>query len=181
VQNWFGGTGWTTPVYYDYGPGGNVVYRNDGVYVNGSRSGTPTEYANPVQTLANVTPANDSPVNDADWLPLGTFALSRQNGSDKSPQILQLSVNKSGVVSGVLFNAANGTSSSIHGSVDQTTQRVAFGLGDKSGLVAETGINNLTRNKTTLLVHQGDKKPQQYSLVRIQPPQDSTPSNATIN
>jgi hypothetical protein len=168
-------------VYYSYGPGGNVVYQNDGVYVGGTRSGTAGQYANTVRTLANVTPSNDSLSNEADWLPLGTFALSRQGGGEKSPQMLQLSVNKSGAVSGVLFNAANGTTSPVHGSVDQATQRVAFALGDNSGLVAETGVHNLTRDKTDLLVHQGSKKPQYYSLVRFQPPHRGTCGDARID
>jgi hypothetical protein len=181
LTNWFGGWGWTAPVYYGYGRGGNVTYQNDGVYVGGTRTGTASEYANTAQTLASAGPSNESSSNDADWLPLGTFALSQQGGDGKSPQVLQLSVNKGGVVSGVIFNTINSTTSQIHGSVDQATQRVAFGLGDNSGLVAETGIHNFTRDKINLLVHQGNKKPQHYSLVRFQSPQGGNRGDEKID
>ncbi len=58
---------------------------------------------------------------------------------------------------------------------------VRGGLGDNSGLVAETGIHNLTRDKASLLVHQGDKKPQHYSLVRYQAPQGDTRGHGKID
>jgi hypothetical protein len=181
LTNWLGNWGWTAPVYYNYGRGGNVAYQNDGVYVSGARVGSAGEYANSLQTLASVAPSGESSSNDADWLPLGTFALLRQASNDKPSQVLQLSVNKGGAVSGVLFDVANRTTSSVRGSVDQKTQRVAFGLGENSGLVAETGIHNLTRDKVNLLVHQGDKKTQHYTLVRLQPPQGSSGSDAKID
>ena len=174
LTSWFDGWGWNNPVYYGYGPGGNVVYKNDDVYVNGNRTGTAGEYTKSASTLASVNPSSESPNDGADWLPLGTFALSRQGSGDKPSQVVQLAVDKSGAISGSLFNTTNDTSAPIHGSVDRATQRAAFALGDKSGLVAETGIYNLTRDKAGLLVHQGSEKPQHFSLTRLKAPPADT-------
>lgn len=170
MTNWFDGWGPIEPAYYEYGPGGNVVYKNEDVYVNGNRANTAGEYAKSAGMLAGAAPSSESLNNEADWLPLGTFALSQQGSGDKSSQVLQLAVNKSGVISGNLNDLTNDTSVPIHGSVDQATQRAAFVLDKKSGRIAETGIYNLTRDKATLLVHQGSEKPQHYSLTRLQSP-----------
>jgi hypothetical protein len=163
--------GIANPVYYDYGPSGNVVYRNNDVYVNGNPVGTADAYAQSATALANASPAtpatNDQP---GDWLPLGSFALLKPNGDDKPSQTLQLAMNKTGGISGVLFDLMKDTSTPIRGSLDRKTQRIAFDLGDKSGLVAETGIYNLTKDETTLLVHKANEKPQTYTLVRFQSP-----------
>ena len=196
LTNWFSGWGWANPVYYEYGPTGNVVYQNGETYLNGSPANTalPTggntatfpvsindNLANPAGESAKTTslpasasPTSNSPNDGTDWLPLGTFALSRQGGGDKPLQVLQLAVNKSGAVSGVLFDLTNATSATIHGSVDRATQRVNFALEDKSGRVGETGIFNLTRDKAALLMCQGSEKPQSYSLTRFQSPPADT-------
>ena len=36
---------WSQPIYYDYGPGGNVVYENNLVYVNGEEVGIAEDFA----------------------------------------------------------------------------------------------------------------------------------------
>jgi hypothetical protein len=79
--------------------------------------------------LASVNTSNESPRDQADWLPLGTFSLSRPGGNDQPSQTLQLAMNKSGAIAGSLFDLTNDTFVPIHGSVDHATQRVAFVLG----------------------------------------------------
>jgi hypothetical protein len=171
VAGWSTGWGLGDPVYYDYGPGGNVVYRDNEVYVNGGLAGTTDAYTQSATALANVAPAADTANSQAaQWLPLGSFAILRPDGDSKPWQTLQLAVDKNGTVSGVLFDLPKDTSTPIHGSLDRGTQRVAFDLGAKSGLVAETGLYNLTKDKLTLLVHKGSEKPQTYTLLRFQTP-----------
>ncbi len=196
LTSWFGGWGWTNPVYYEYGPAGNVVYQNETVYPNGSLAGTAGLAAGNIATLpvnlrsnlanvagestktasepASVNPSSASSNDGTNWLPLGTFAMSRQGDGIKPTQTLQLAVNKSGAISGVLSDSAKNTSVPIQGSVDRATQRANFTLENKSGLVAETGIYNLTRDKATLLMHHGSEKPQRYSLTRLQSPSTDT-------
>jgi hypothetical protein len=171
IAAWSTGLGLATPAYYDYGPGGNVVYRNKEVYLNGTSVGTTDVYTNSVMALADGGPATNATNDRPDqWLPLGTFAVLRDDGDKKPSQTLQLALDKSGSVSGVLFDLQKDTSTPIRGSLDSATQRVAFDLGAKSGLVAETGIYNLTKDKVPLLVHQKNEKPQTYTLVRFQAP-----------
>lgn len=176
IAAWSTGWGLTTPVYYDYGPDGNVVYRNNDVYVNGGLVGPSDAYAKSVMALADAGPTTDA-ANDqsGDWLPLGTFAVLPPNGDNQPNQTLQLAIDKSGNVSGVLFDLKKNTSTPIRGSLDRTTQRLAFDLGPKSGLVAETGLYNLTKDKVTMAVHKGLEKPQTYTLARF----DTPPANTT--
>jgi hypothetical protein len=171
VARWSAGLGLAAPLYYDYGPGGNVVYRDKHVYVNGNPVGTTEVYEKSVTDLANASTATDA-ANDqpGQWLPLGTFAVLRDGGDDKPSQTLQLAMDKNGNVSGVLFDLQKDTSTPVSGSLDRATQRVAFNLGANSGLVAETGIYNLTKDEVPVLVHKGNEKPQAYTLVRFQTP-----------
>lgn len=175
VLGWSAGLGLAAPLYYEYGPGGNVVYRNGEVYVDGGLVGTTDAYAKSAIALANASPATEAANDQAgEWLPLGTFAVLRPDGDTTPSQTLQLAMDKNGSISGVLFNLSEETSTPIHGSLDRATQRVAFGLGDGSGLVAETGIYNLTKDEVTLLVHKEGEKPQTYTLVRFDSPPTDT-------
>jgi hypothetical protein len=59
----------------------------------------------------------------------------------------------------------------ISGVVDQKSQRAAWTVGDRKTPIYEAGIANLTRNETTMLVHYGKDRTQQFSLVRIEEPE----------
>lgn len=171
IGDWSAGWGFGDPLYYDYGPEGNVIYRDENVYLNNNLVGTADEYAKSAFALANASPATDSASDQPDaWLPLGTFALLPHDGDTKPSKTVQLALNKDGSISGVLFDLPEDTSTPIHGSVDRKTQRVAFDLGADSGLVAETGIYNLTQDEVTLLVHAQGEEPKTCTLVRFQSP-----------
>ena len=61
----------------------------------------------------------------------------------------------------------------IQGSVDQKTQRLAFTVGDNKRSVCETGIYNLTsKDETQTLVRIGSDNTQQWTLVRLEAPED---------
>src|SRR6185503_18322122 len=122
LTNWFGGYGWNTPYYYGYGPGGNVVYDNGYVYMNGQQIATAEDYAASAAALANVQqPAN--PNQATDWLPLGTFTLS-EGENDKDPsRVVQLAVDKDGNISGTMVNQKTNQTYPIEGRVDKETQR----------------------------------------------------------
>jgi hypothetical protein len=69
-----------------------------------------------------------------------TFALS-SNENDTEPQrILQLAVDKYGVVSGTLYNQQTDKAVTIQGRVDKETQRIAFRFGESSHLPKANGI-----------------------------------------
>jgi len=60
----------------------------------------------------------------------------------------------------------------VHGAVDSKTQRAAWTVGDNTTTVYETGIYNLTKEQTPVLVHFGKDRTQQWLLVRMQQPED---------
>ncbi len=161
----------TTPVYYAYGTGGNVYYENNVVYVNDQPAGTPAEYA--AQAAALVAAAPDA-TDDTEWLPLGVFALT-QEGVDDSQTMIELAVNKQGVVAGTYCNEATDVSRALKGTVDKQTQRVAIGFADgkNSSLVLETGVQNLTQDEAPGLLHYGADMSVPVLLVRLEAPADS--------
>jgi hypothetical protein len=168
---WFPAWGWAAPVYYEYGSGGNVVYENNVVYVDGKQVGTADEYAKSATALASVTPPSNESQNDKDdWMPLGSFAVFTQSEAEHPTATLQLAVNKQGVLSGVFYNLAKDTAVAIHGSVDKTTQRAAFALDEKGQRIAEVGLSNLTKGNASLLVHEGEGKTTVYHLNRLAAP-----------
>lgn len=180
---WFPAWGWTEPVYYDYGDGdgGNVVYQNQDVYVNGQDVGTGTEYAQSAADLATVDPqqAKATPA-DNDWMALGTFAVITSEKDADPTRILQLAVDRQGIISGTMHNGSTNQSYVVQGRVDKETQRVAFTIGDKSDVVMETGIYNLTQPQTPVLVHYGTDRTENYLLVRLDPPTSAEGSKADV-
>ena len=168
----FMGAAWVSaqPRYYAYGTGGNVYYENNVVYVDGQPAGTPEEYAAQSTTLVASAPAE---VTDTEWLPLGTFALTREGVND-SQAMLELAVNKQGVLAGTYYNEATRVSRSLKGMLDQASQRAAIGFADgkNTDVVLETGIQNLTQDEAPALLHQGKDRSGPVLLVRLQAPEE---------
>lgn len=168
----FMGAAWVSakPRYYAYGAGGNVYYENNIVYVDGQAAGTPEEYATQSTAMVASAPAQ---VPDTEWLPLGTFALTREGVND-SQAILELAVNKQGVLAGTYYNEATQVSRSLKGMLDQASQRAAIGFADgiNADVVLETGIQNLTQDEAPALLHQGKDRSGPVLLVRLQAPEE---------
>jgi hypothetical protein len=153
------------PVYYDYG--NNVTYQDNSVYVNGQSAGTSTQYYDQAASLAQTGTAADAPADGADWLPLGVFALSKSDHPTNN-LVIQLAVNKSGVIRGNYTDTATSNTQPVHGSVDKQSQRVAFTIGDNTTTVVETGLYNLTKDEAPALMHMGADRTEQWLLVRMQ-------------
>jgi hypothetical protein len=83
-----------------------------------------------------------------------------------------LAVNKDGVIRGNYYNALTDTTEPVTGSVDKKTQRAAWTVGEKKSPVYEAGIINLTKDDTTMMVHYGKDRAQQFALFRIEKPDD---------
>lgn len=109
---------------------------------------------------------------DNEWLPLGTFALTREAVND-SQAMLELAVNKQGVLAGTYYNQATQVSRSLEGMLDQASQRAAIGFADgmNADVVLETGIQNLTQDQAPALLHQGQDRSGPILLVRLQAPE----------
>ena len=61
----------------------------------------------------------------------------------------------------------------VVGAVDKKTQRAAWTVGDRRTPVYEAGIANLTKEETTMLVHYSPERSMQFTLVRIEEPQEN--------
>jgi hypothetical protein len=156
----------SAPVYYDYGS--NVVYEGDNVYVNGESVATQEQYQVQATTIAD-TGKRAEASREEEWLPLGVFAMvqgEQVNGND----LFQLAVNKAGTIRGNFYNALSDSTLPVFGSVDLKTQRAAWTVGDRKEPIFEAGVANLTKPETTMLVHFGKGRTQQWTLVRIEQP-----------
>ncbi len=164
---------WQQPVYYDYGPQGNVQYQNNVVYVGGQPVASAASYAMTAAELATVPPPESEEQAEAEeWMPLGTFAVSSSEQDVDPNRVLQLAVSKTGIISGALFNSSTDAAQGVQGKVDPNTQRVAFRVGENENVVVETGLGNLTQNEAAALVHYGPDRQETWLLVRLDNPDD---------
>ncbi len=142
---------------------------------------TTTEFAQSAADLATVpAPASEEEAEKAEWLPLGTFAVSSGEKDVDPNRIVQLTVSKEGILSGTIYNTQTDETQSIQGQVDKQTQRVAFRMGDSEDLVVETGLYNLTQNEAPLLVHFGPDKVENWLLVRLEDPAPEDSDDAAM-
>jgi hypothetical protein len=150
--------------------GSNVVYEGDTVYVDGTSVGTQEQYAQQAVVLAD-TGTKAEATKEEEWLPLGVFAMIQGERTD-SNDLFQLAVNKAGTIRGNYYNALTDATLPVHGAVDKSSQRAAWTVGDRKEPIYEAGFANLTKSETTLLVHFGKDRSQQWTLIRIDPPEE---------
>jgi hypothetical protein len=156
------------PILYDYGS--NVVIESNTVYMGGDPVGSVEQYAEQATTFADAG-RDAKPDKDEEFQPLGVFGLIQ--GDEKVAQnIFQLAVNKAGVVRGNYYDALSDNNLPVYGSIDPKSQRVCWSIGDKKTIVYEAGLNNLTQEQTTVLVHYGKDRTQQMALVRLEEPKE---------
>ncbi|MFH1113635.1 MAG: hypothetical protein V1792_06905 [Pseudomonadota bacterium] len=175
---WGAATGWlvgaslAAPYYYGYGE--NVYYYDENVYIDGQIAATAAEYYDGAKALATSAPPVEK-TSKEEWLPLGVFGLY-QGQSQDSNTVLQLAVNKQGVLSGTYYNLATNTERPVSGMVDQKTQRAAwtFADGKNTDVIMETGLANLTEDRAPALVHFGADKTEQWLMVRQPGPKSGT-------
>jgi hypothetical protein len=152
------------PIYYDYGT--TVVFRDDSVYVDGESTVSVEKYAEQAVSLAE-SGREAEPKEADEWQPLGVFAIV-QGDEKSSNQVFQLAVNKAGLIRGNYYDSLGDTVLPVTGKVDKKTQRAAWTIGKRKDTVYEAGIANLTTKETTMLVHFGKERTEQWALVRVE-------------
>jgi hypothetical protein len=172
------GTAWGTvasacgypaePVVYDYGS--TVVYEDNHVYYNGEAVATAEEYATQATEIA-VTGQKAEVTEKEEWVSLGVFGMVQGDEKDAN-KLFQLAINKDGVLRGTYYDAISDMEFPVSGAVDKKTQRAAWFVGDRKDTIYETGIGNLTEPETSMLVHFGNDRTQQWTLVRLEPPEE---------
>ena len=160
------------PVYVDHGT--TVVYEGETVYVDNKPIPAAT-YNEPIVNLAVSVeqpppPAPPEPGKPAEWMALGVFALAQEEKGDPV-MFFQLSVSREGLISGGYESTITGDKKPIAGKVDKETQSVAWRIGDNVETVFATSLGNLTLDVSTIAVHFGKERVQNWLLVRLPEPQ----------
>ncbi len=165
----------TDAIYYNYGD--NVTYEGDSVYYDGDVYATQDEYA---EQATEIAAAGDDamPAEDEKWQTLGVFAMTKGEETS-SNDIFQIALNKDGVLRGNYYNATTDKATPITGSLDKKTQRVAWRIDGQDDTVYDTGLYNLTQEQTTMLVHFGKDRTEQYKLFRIEQQSDAATIETT--
>lgn len=158
----------STPVVYNYGS--DLVYEGDRVYYNGEPVATADEYATQAANLA-LAGQQVKPAEQEEWQSLGVFAMVQGEERDAN-DVFQIAINRDGVIRGNYYNGLTDASVPITGSVDKNTQRAAWIVGEKKDTVYETGVGNLAKPETSMLVHMGADRTQQWTLVRLEAPEN---------
>jgi hypothetical protein len=162
----------TTPYVYDYGT--NITYQDGSVYYDDQPVVTEAQYYDQAAQIADAG-RQAQPAADEQWQPLGVFALVKGDETT-SDNIFQLALDKGGVVRGNYYNALTDSTQPVYGSLDKKSQRVAWSVGEKKDVVFEAGLLNLTKEQTTVLVHLGKDRTEQYALFRIEQQDEAKPA-----
>ena len=88
--------------------------------------------------------------------------------------VLQLEINKEGVLHGTYFNQLTMESSQVYGALDKATQRVSWTLGTNPSTVFDAGLGDLMQEDSSVLVHYSPTNTQRMALIRLKQP----PTNA---
>lgn len=162
------GYGAVEPVYYNYGE--NVYYDDGSVYYGDQPVATAEEYATQAEQIVAAAP--ETPPADAEWMPLGVFALTQDGeATGTKPSIyMQLAVDKTGVIAGTMHDDATNQTQQLEGMVDKKSQRAAWSVVGKQRPIIETGVYNLTQDSAPALIHFADGQTQQWLLVRLPDP-----------
>ena len=102
-----------------------------------------------------------------------------QGDQTSASAVFQLATNKAGAIGGNFSDMLTGSNLVVKGAVDKATQRAAWTVGDNTSTVYETGIANLTKEETPILVHFGKDRTQQWMLVRLKDTDSGKTSDGT--
>ena len=158
----------SAPVVYDYGV--TIVYEDNRVYYNGDPVATAEQYTEQAAAIADQG-QQAQPSDKDEWISLGVFGMVKGEETEAN-QIFQLAINKAGVLRGNYYDALSDSTLPVVGAVDKRTQRAAWTVGDRKEIVYETGVGNLTEAETTMLVHFGKDRTQQWTLIRLEQPNE---------
>jgi hypothetical protein len=88
--------------------------------------------------------------------------------------MVELAINKQGVLAGTWYNESTQVSRSLKGMLDPDTQKVAIGFADgkNTNCSLETGIQNLTQDEAPALLHHGKDESTPVLMVRLKQPPD---------
>jgi hypothetical protein len=162
------------PAYYDYG--GNVAYEDGQVYVDDQPVATAEEY---YQQADQIAASGEQSANE-DWMPLGVFAVIAEEGQTQTDKVVQLAINRDGVIRGNFQDVMTDAVTPIVGAVDKTSQRVSLKLEGNDALIVETGLYNLTNDEVPVLVHFSPDRQEGRVLIRLKQPESEPATTTTV-
>jgi hypothetical protein len=174
LDSWLG-FGWDQPCYWDYGPGDYVTYNygTNQFYQQDQPPVPANDYYKQVYDLAHsAPPVNADNTAQSDWLPLGVFAVTKPGRQDEN-WMVQLGVNKQGVLTGTYYNQDKDSAHPLLGTVDKQSHKAAwyFADGTENPMVFETSLDNLTEPQSTVMVHFGPGDVGVWQMVRLERPE----------
>lgn len=154
--------------YYDYEE--NVTYEDGNVMYEGEPIATTDEYYEQAETIADA----GGQTQDEEWLPLGVFAVIAEDDQTNTDKVIQLALNKEGVIRGNFQDMLTEQVTLITGSVDKESERVALKLEGNDSLVMEIGLYNLTNDEVPALVHFDADRREPRTLIRLKNPEEQS-------
>jgi hypothetical protein len=157
------------PVAYNYGS--NVTCQSGNVMLGGQNVGTAAQFSQQAADLAQSGAAAVGSDTD-EWLSLGIFAMVR-NEQQQPQTIIQLAINKQGILRGNFTDELSEHTQRIQGAVDPKSQRAAWTVGDNQASFMEAGLSNLAQGEAPALIHKNGET-DHWLLVRLDQPAQIT-------
>ena len=79
----------------------------------------------------------------------------------------QLAISQDGTISGTFLNRAAEVTLPLLGSLDRTTQRAAWKVGEEDAIVMETQLESLTQDQSTILMYFEEGVTESWWMFRI--------------
>jgi hypothetical protein len=134
--------------------GGSVEYAETG-----------TEAA-PSETSSSGDPAAANELDDVQWMPLGVYALGPWEEA-KARLVLQMAVNREGVLRGSQFDTTTQEVENVAGFVDKQSLRAAWRLGDNRPETFETTLGELTKSEGSLVLRFPEGRRENWKSIQI--------------
>lgn len=164
VYRWLGLA--ATPVYYTPAPTTATVIVEGQVPQSSENEEqvTSEESVNNQPMAERLVATGQQPVaEDSEWLPLGVFSL-RPSAMPEANQLVQLAVNREGIVRGSYVDLVTDQAFNAVGSVDRDSQRVAWTVESKKAATFETSVASLTQPQAALTLRFPDGHVQNWSM-----------------
>jgi hypothetical protein len=107
--------------------------------------------------------------DDAQYLSFGVFGIAAPGSQDASA-LIQLAVDRQGVLYGNYYDVLTGKESPITGKVDKQTELATFKVEGNESVEFEVSLVSLTQPTGTLTLRTADGKTRQASLSRLEDP-----------
>jgi hypothetical protein len=134
-----------------------------------TEEGTTTDESTTDETTTTGTTTTAAAADPTEWLTIGVFALA-QTGQTEPTTLIQLSVNKQGLLNGTYYDLVSDNGTPIAGQIDTTTERAAWTVGPNSKNVFTTTIETLTSETGPAKLNLPGGKTQDWNLIRVNKP-----------